>query len=130
MKLTAVVVTGLIIFLGVYDLVVVTADLGIENSVSRFMQDSALEHPMVCFAVAFVCGHIFGYMKPRCKKNMFPGKMGTIEWLKITKGMTDKDRDRLLDYLSSLEFFREKMVDRAKRDVIFLEQIIKDNEYE
>jgi hypothetical protein len=68
MSLTALIVTGAIIFLGIYDLVVVTFNLGIGSSISRFMQRTALRHPAVSFSVGFVCGHIFGYMAPEPEK--------------------------------------------------------------
>ena len=63
MTLTAIVVTGLIITLAIYDLVIVSLG-GVHSSVSRFMQRSALKSPVIAFAVGFVCGHIFGYMAP------------------------------------------------------------------
>ena len=66
MKLTGVIVTAAIIILGIYDLIVVVADMGIQYSVSRFLQNAGLEAPMVTFAIGFVAGHIFGYMPPKC----------------------------------------------------------------
>ena len=54
------VTTGLIITLGIYDLIAINQG-GLPLSVSRFLQNSA---PFVSFVVGFVCGHIFGYMKP------------------------------------------------------------------
>jgi hypothetical protein len=63
MSLTALVVTGCLIALALYDLVVVSVN-GVGTSISRFMQRSALKSPLVAFAVGFVCGHIFGYMAP------------------------------------------------------------------
>lgn len=63
MTLTAIVVTGMIITLAIYDLIVVCRG-GVQSSVSRFMQRSSLKSPVVAFAVGFICGHIFGYMAP------------------------------------------------------------------
>lgn len=45
MKLTGVIVTAAIIILGIYDLIVVVADMGIQYSVSRFLQNAGLEAP-------------------------------------------------------------------------------------
>jgi len=69
MKLTGVIVTGAVIALGIYDLVVVVGDMGIQYSVSRFLQNAGLEAPMVTFAIGFVAGHIFGYMPPKCPED-------------------------------------------------------------
>lgn len=63
MTRTAMVTTGLIIILGIYDLIAINHG-GLPLSVSKFLQNSALEAPFVSFAIGFVCGHIFGYMKP------------------------------------------------------------------
>jgi hypothetical protein len=41
---------------------------GVPLSISRFMQESALEAPFIAFAVGFTCGHIFGYMPPKKKE--------------------------------------------------------------
>lgn len=65
MTTTGLVVTILIITLAVYDLVVVLCT-GVGTSVSRFLQRSALKSPLVCFGIAFICGHLFGYMAPEC----------------------------------------------------------------
>ncbi len=63
MKTTALVTTTLIIILGIYDLVCVT--LGDESiSVSAFLVNVGFTSPMVVFAIGFICGHLFGYMKP------------------------------------------------------------------
>ena len=67
MSLTAKIVTFSVIALGMYDLLAVTVG-GIPLSISRFMQNSALEAPFIAFSVGFTCGHIFGYMPPK-KKN-------------------------------------------------------------
>jgi|TARA_Y100000004_G_C8885692_1_gene399620 hypothetical protein len=67
MSLTAKLVTGSIIALGIYDLLAVTVG-GMPLTISRFMQDSALEAPFISFSVGFTCGHIFGYMPPKKEK--------------------------------------------------------------
>ena len=68
MSLTAKLVTGSVIFLGIYDLLAVTVG-GMPLTISRFMQDSALEAPFIAFSVGFTCGHIFGYMPPKERKS-------------------------------------------------------------
>lgn len=65
MTTTGLVVTIFIIALAIYDLVVVLYT-GVGTSVSRFLQRSALKSPLVCFGIAFICGHLFGYMAPEC----------------------------------------------------------------
>ena len=65
MSLTAMIVTGAFIFLGIYDLIVV-ARSGVGCSVSRFLQRSALKSPIVSFVFGYVAGHIWGYMAPEC----------------------------------------------------------------
>lgn len=63
MKRTAKIVTTAVIALGIYDLYVVSTG-GITSSISRFMQNSGIDAPVIVFAVGFICGHIFGYMPP------------------------------------------------------------------
>jgi hypothetical protein len=67
MKPTAIAVTGGVIALGIYDLVVVAVG-GVDVSVSRFMQDAGLQAPWIVFTIGFICGHIFGYMPPKSKE--------------------------------------------------------------
>lgn len=63
MTTTALVTTILIIALGIYDLVCVT--LGNTSiSVSAFLVNAGAQAPVVVFAVGFICGHLFGYLKP------------------------------------------------------------------
>jgi hypothetical protein len=63
MTTTALVTTTLIIILGIYDLAAVA--LGGESvSVSAFLVNAGAQSPMVIFAIGFICGHLFGYMKP------------------------------------------------------------------
>lgn len=64
MKTTALVTTTGIIILGIYDLVCVTLGAGTDLSVSRFLVNAGVQAPMVVFTIGFVCGHLFGYMKP------------------------------------------------------------------
>lgn len=67
MSLTAKIVTVSVISLGIYDLFAATMG-GMPLTISRFMQDSALEAPFIAFSVGFTCGHIFGYMPPKKEK--------------------------------------------------------------
>lgn len=63
MTTTALVTTIIIIVLGIYDLVCVT--LGNTSiSVSAFLINAGFQAPVVVFAIGFVCGHLFGYMRP------------------------------------------------------------------
>ena len=64
MRTTALVTTALIITLGIYDLVVVVINPDTSLSVSQFLVNIGFNTPMFVFAVGFVCGHLFGYMKP------------------------------------------------------------------
>lgn len=73
MTKTALVVTIAVITLGIYDLVVVVFFGGVEQSISRFLQDTAFEAPVVTFTFGFICGHVFGYMKPS-PKHALPGQ--------------------------------------------------------
>jgi hypothetical protein len=66
MSLTAKIVTGCVIALGVYDLWAVASG-GVESSISRFMQNSGIRAPWIVFTVGFICGHIWGYMPPKDK---------------------------------------------------------------
>lgn len=63
MKTTALFTTITIITLGIYDLVCVALG-GTSASVSRFLINAGIQAPMVTFSIGFVCGHLFGYMKP------------------------------------------------------------------
>lgn len=78
MTLTAIIVTGLIVTLAIYDLIIVCRG-GVQSSVSRFMQRSALKSPVISFAVGFVCGHIFGYMAPEAVAAFIT--WGLIRWM-------------------------------------------------
>jgi hypothetical protein len=63
MSTTALVTTITIIVLGIYDLVCVTlGDTTI--SVSAFLINAGIQAPAVVFAFGYVCGHLFGAMKP------------------------------------------------------------------
>lgn len=65
MTKTSMIVTGTIITLGIYDLYAVNFG-GVDTSISRFLQNSALDAPLIAFCFGFICGHIFGYLKPKC----------------------------------------------------------------
>jgi hypothetical protein len=64
MKTTALVTTTLVIMLGIYDLICVTTGVGIDISVSRFLTNAGIQAPGIVFVFGYVCGHLFGYMKP------------------------------------------------------------------
>lgn len=66
MSLTAKIVTTTVIALGIYDLWAVSTG-GVASSISRFMQDSGFDAPLIVFVCGFICGHIFGYMPPKNK---------------------------------------------------------------
>lgn len=65
MSRTAIVITTCVIVLGIYDLLAVTVD-GVGISISRYLQQVGFDAPLVVFAAGFICGHIFGYMPPKC----------------------------------------------------------------
>lgn len=64
MKTTALVTTGGIITLGIYDLVAIVVGGDTSLTVSQFLVNIGFKTPMVVFAIGFICGHLFGYMKP------------------------------------------------------------------
>ena len=64
MKKTALVTTTLIITLGIYDLVCVVANPDTSITVSQFLVNIGFNVPMVVFAIGFISGHLFGYMRP------------------------------------------------------------------
>jgi hypothetical protein len=64
MRTTALITTTLIITLGIYDLVVVVISPDTSLSVSQFLVNVGFNRPAFVFATGFVCGHLFGYMKP------------------------------------------------------------------
>ena len=59
MTKTAMIVTGVIIALGIWDLIAVTYLGGVEVSISRFLQNSSLKAPFIPFAFGFIMGHLF-----------------------------------------------------------------------
>lgn len=63
---TAVVCVVAVIVVGVYDAVAVTM-WGVDGSVSRYLQDTAVASPITSFGFGFIAGHVFGYMPPRVK---------------------------------------------------------------
>lgn len=63
MKLTALFCTTITIILGVYDAYMVTF-YGVEASISKYLQNTAIDSPAFSFSIGFICGHVFGYMKP------------------------------------------------------------------
>mgnify|MGYP003554396937 CR=1 FL=1 len=93
METTALVVTGLILALGIYDLIVVARG-GVGTSVSRFLQRSAFKSPLVAFTFGFVGFHLFGYMKPECPP--CDDKVALEEYHKDGKGPVQKWIENLL----------------------------------
>jgi len=63
MSLAGLLTTIAIIALGIIDLAFVLLN-GTGSTVSTFMVNVGFASPMVVFAVGFVCGHLFGYMRP------------------------------------------------------------------
>lgn len=62
MSRAGLVTTILVIALGVYDLIEVLVS-GTGSSVSNFLIQAGFRAPLLVFAIGFVCGHLFGYMK-------------------------------------------------------------------
>jgi len=68
MTRTALVVTICVITLGIYDLYAVSTG-GVASSISRYMQNAGFDAPFIVFTFGFICGHLFGYMKPLPRKD-------------------------------------------------------------
>lgn len=66
MSITAKITTGCIIALGIYDLYAVASG-GVSSSISQFMKTSGADAPFVIFTIGYICGHIFGFMRQKCK---------------------------------------------------------------
>ena len=94
METTALVVTGFILALGIYDLIVVARG-GVGTSVSRFLQRSAFKSPLVAFTFGFTCGHLFGYLKPECPP--CDDKAAVEEYHRDNKGPAQKWLEQLLE---------------------------------
>jgi len=65
MKPTAVVITTLVVFAGLYDAFAVTFLGGVDTSVSRFLQESSQNMPIFYGMIWAVFGHVFMYMPRR-----------------------------------------------------------------
>ena len=65
MTLTRMIITAAIIILGIYDLFAVFWG-GVDSTISRVMQDAGMKSPTVSFVLGYICGHILGYMPPKC----------------------------------------------------------------
>lgn len=78
MTRTAFVVTACVIILGIYDLYAVSTE-GMTSSISRYMQNAGFDAPFIVFTIGFICGHIFGYMKPLPQKDKSDGSSQTGE---------------------------------------------------
>lgn len=64
MSVTGLAVTILIIFLGIYDLVVVLLNKDTAHSVSDYLIKAGWKRPMITATFAFVLGHLYGNMVP------------------------------------------------------------------
>lgn len=95
METTALVVTMGILFLGIYDFIVVVFKGGVGTSVSRFLQRTALKSPLVAFTFGFCSGHLFGYLKPECPP--CDDKAAIQEYHKDNKGPAQKWLEQLLE---------------------------------
>jgi hypothetical protein len=63
MPMAGLVTTILIITLGIADLCFVLFS-GTGSSVSSFLINAGFGSPVFVFGTGFVCGHLFGYMRP------------------------------------------------------------------
>lgn len=67
MKPAALITTILVITIGLVDLGFVVFGDGTSTTVSQFLINIGFKAPLVVFMVGFVCGHVFGWMKPEYK---------------------------------------------------------------
>lgn len=63
MTMTRLICTIVMIVLAIYDGIMVNF-YGVDASISRFMQNTAMDSPVFAFGMGFLAGHFFGYMKP------------------------------------------------------------------
>jgi hypothetical protein len=63
MSLTGIIITGILITIALYDLVVVVKH-GVGCSVSRFMQKVGFRSPIFSFVTGAIIGHFWLYMPP------------------------------------------------------------------
>ena len=66
MPLAGLITTIVVIMLGITDLVLVLLK-GTGSSISNFLINVGFDSPVWVFASGFVCGHLFGGMKPSPK---------------------------------------------------------------
>jgi len=52
------------IIIGLYDLWMASY-YGVDHTISRYLQVASFDTPTVPFTIGYICGHIFGYMKPK-----------------------------------------------------------------
>ena len=62
MSKTAMVILATLCTLGIYDLYAVATG-GLNDSISRFVQNSVFASPLVSFVCGAICGHFFFYMR-------------------------------------------------------------------
>lgn len=55
------------IFLGIYDAIVVSFFGGVDASISRFLQDTMFASPVFSFGLGAIFGHVALYMRPKWK---------------------------------------------------------------
>ena len=63
MSTTGLVITIAVVALGIYDLVVVLFS-GEGSSISAWLINAGVKSPLIIFTLGFICGHLFGNMKP------------------------------------------------------------------
>lgn len=66
MSTAGLVVTILVTVAGIFDLYFVLFK-GTGSSISNFMINAGFKSPVIVFAIAFLCGHLFGYMTLKYK---------------------------------------------------------------
>lgn len=61
--ITALVVTIAVCAIGIFDLIFVLVK-GSPSSISNYLVNLGFKDPVVVFTFGFICGHLFGYMRP------------------------------------------------------------------
>ena len=65
MTLTAKIITGIVIALGIYDLWAVIFG-GMDSTISHYLQVVGFRAPVIVFAFGYIAGHIWGFFPPTC----------------------------------------------------------------
>lgn len=63
MTTSGLILTACCIVVAIWDLIAVK-NWGVNYSVSRWIQQQAVKHPSLLFAMGFLCGHFFASMVP------------------------------------------------------------------